>query len=124
MSETRTSQMIRMAISAIGGRVFRNQRGLHLTLDGKRRVTTGLAPGASDLIGWVPITILPEHVGMTMAIFTALEVKTGKREATEEQETFMRIVSEDGGIAGVVRSEEDAERLVKLRVSVPFRVRF
>lgn len=108
MSEARTSQLIRLAISKIGGRVFRNHRGKHLTLDGKRMVTTGLFPGASDLIGWQTITITPAMVGKKVAIFQSIEVKSGDGAASNDQKQWLEIVEDAGGIAGVSRSEGEA----------------
>ena len=101
MSESKTSQLIRVLVSKLGGRVFRNQRGLHLTLDGKRKVVTGLCPGASDLIGWTTYVITPEMVGRSVAVFTAIEVKSDKGSVSEAQGDFIAAVKDAGGI-GVV----------------------
>lgn len=77
-----------------------------------RPFDTGLPPGFTDLFGMVSVTITPEMVGQTVAIFTAPEVKDEKGKPSPLQENFMAAVNNAGGRAGVVRSVEDAERLV------------
>lgn len=76
-----------------------------------RPFSTGLPPGFSDLFGLVPVVITPEMVGQTVAVFTALEVKD-KANASDEQSNFIKAVNDNGGRAGVVRSIEDALRIV------------
>lgn len=71
--------------------------------------------GASDLIGWTPVTITPDMVGLTMAVFTAGEAKPakGRKGATsEDQDRFIAQVRADGGIAGVVRTPTDVRGLI------------
>lgn len=123
MRETDISNLIRMTASKLGARLFRNHRGKHLTMDGKRIVETGLAPGASDLIGWTPVTITPEMVGRSVAVFTACEVKSGRRVPTTEQGNFLDRVNEAGGIGFVARSEREAADRLSEYVMVPIRVR-
>lgn len=72
----------------------------------------GLAIGSSDLIGFRATTITEEHLGRRLGVFTALEVKTPKGRATSEQQAFLATVSRFGGIAGIVRSTEDAARVL------------
>jgi len=80
-----------------------------------RWVQFGVAsPGGSDLIGYRQVVIGPEHVGRTMAVFTAVEVKTATGRATKEQTAFVEHVKQAGGIAGVVRSVDDARGLLGL----------
>ena len=93
--------------------LFRNQSGFYVQ-DG-RPIRYGLGnPGGSDLIGWTPVKITPDMVGKTYAIFTALEVKTDKGRPTKEQVAFIEAVKRAGGIAEIVRSEDDAEKTVAL----------
>lgn len=124
--ETNILKQIMMAASKCGQRLLRNNRGQFYTLDGVRalialvfkgdiggasaackrlrQIRAGLeADGASDLIGATPVTITPEMVGCTFAIFTAVEVKkpgwtkpTDDRE--KEQEQFINNVNRMGGI--------------------------
>ena len=93
--------------------LFRNQSGFYIQ-DG-RPIRYGIAnPGGSDLIGWTPVEITPDMVGTRLAVFTALEIKTAKGRATKEQEAFVAAVKRAGGIAEIVRSEEEAEKTVAL----------
>lgn len=69
--------------------------------------------GAGDLIGWRTITVTPEMVGQQVAQFVSLEVKTPTGRLRPEQEQWMKVVRGAGGIAGVARSVEDAEALVR-----------
>ena len=76
-----------------------------------RPFETGLPPGFSDLFGLVAVEITPDMVGQKVAIFPGLEVKDGGR-VSQLQRNFINAVNDNGGRAGVVRSVEDAERLV------------
>lgn len=71
------------------------------------RITWGLTPGSSDLIGIRPTIITPEMVGQIRGLFLALEVKTPRGRVTGEQRTFIQHVLGRGGIAKVVRGVED-----------------
>lgn len=68
--------------------------------------------GGSDLIGLQRTLITPEMVGRAIAVFVAAEVKRPGVAVPEHQQRFIDFVSRFGGIAGVVRSPEDALRLV------------
>ena len=93
--------------------LFRNQSGFYVQ-DG-RPIRYGIAnPGGSDLIGWHSIEITPDMVGRKIAVFCALEIKTAKGRATDEQKAFIAAVQRAGGIAEIVRSEEEAEKTVAL----------
>lgn len=112
------------AASKLGARLFRQNTGVGyvgrtlrrtestLTLADPRPLHAGLCVGSSDIIGWTPIEITPDMVGARVAVFTALEVKTGRLTATDEQERFIAAVRSAGGIAGVVRSDTDALSLI------------
>lgn len=80
-------------------------------LKNARPFETGLPPGFADLFGLVAVEITPDMVGQTLAVFTALEVKDGAR-VSPLQRNFINAVNDNGGRAGVVRSVEDAEKLV------------
>lgn len=85
--------------SAAGNRLWRNNQGKYRDKTGAW-ITYGVCnPGGSDLIGFTRRLILPEHVGTTMAIFTAIEGKTGRLRPTEDQENFIKMVVNKGGIA-------------------------
>ena len=80
-------------------------------LKNARPFDSGLPPGFSDLFGLVAVEITPDMVGQKVAIFTGLEVKDGAR-VSQLQRNFINAVNDNGGRAGVVRSVEDAERLL------------
>lgn len=77
-----------------GDVLIRNARPLH----------AGLCEGSSDLIGWT------QRDGT--AVFTAIEVKAERGRVTPEQAQFVEVVTAAGGIAGIARSVEDAQRLI------------
>ena len=110
-SEQSIQQHIRLRCSTGPVRLFRNNTGTLYDRQG-RPVTFGLAKGSADLIGWTTRTITPDMVGQTVAVFTSLEVKTPTGRVSLEQRQWMQAVQAAGGIAGVVRSVEDAERLI------------
>lgn len=70
-------------------------------------------PGGGDLLGWRTVEVTPEMVGQRVAVFTSIEVKTRTGKLRPEQEQWMKVVRAAGGIAGVARSVEDAEALVR-----------
>lgn len=104
MNETNLMNTIMLADH--GCRLFRNNTGAIKDADG-RLVRFGLCRGSSDLIGFKPVTITPDMVGKTVAVFTAIEVKTPTGKATPEQIHFIERVKQLGGIAGIARSVDD-----------------
>ena len=119
--------------SRIGFRVFRNnvakawvgkaigpfKRKTKVTLDigdvvikRARRLHAGLHKGSSDLIGWRTITITEQHLGKSVAIFTALEIKRSKKsKATKEQQNFLDIVEQSGGYAHLLSDPDELSEL-------------
>lgn len=93
------------------GDIVSRQGGM-VTLARARPVEFGLTDGASDLIGLTQVIITPDMIGRTVALFTAGEVKRPKVTVPEHQQRFVDFVIAFGGIAGVVRSPEDALQLV------------
>lgn len=91
-------------------RLFRNNVGVAKYPDGST-VVYGLCRGSSDLIGWKSVTITPDMVGQRLAVFAAAEIKTPGRRPTVEQGYFIEAVQRAGGIAGVIYTRDDAERL-------------
>ena len=79
-----------------------------------RPLRAGLAVGSSDLIGLRSVTVTPEMVGQKLAVFAAVEVKAPRRPLTAEQEAFIAMVVEMGGFAGLARSVEEAEGVLRL----------
>lgn len=108
-NETQLMRQIMLAVSKIlGVRIFRNNTGF----DSTNKVRYGLIQGSSDLIGWKSVTITPDMVGQKVAVFVALEVKTTKGRATEEQKNFIAVVKGAGGKAEIVRSVTDAIKVL------------
>lgn len=116
---------IRLSVGLIPTvRLFRNNRGVAwmgkivervgstVVLANARPVEFGLTDGASDLIGLKSITITPDMVGQTVAVFTAAEVKRPGVKVPDHQQRFIDFVRSFGGIAGVVRSSDEAKALL------------
>ena len=111
-SEQAIQQEIILAHSRGPTRLLRNNCGQCQTKDG-RVIRYGVGnPGGSDLIGLHTVTVTPEMVGQQLAVFTAIEVKTPIGRTTEQQDRFIAMVKNLGGIAGVARSTDDVGRLL------------
>lgn len=111
MTEQQIQQQIRLACSRGPVRLFRNNTGTLRDQHG-RPVQFGLAKGSADLIGWSTRTITPDMVGQQVAVFTSVEVKTATGRLRPEQRVWLDAVQSAGGIAGVVRSVDDANALL------------
>ena len=83
-----------------------------ITLLHPRPLHAGLCKGSSDLIGWTSIEVTPEMFGESLAVFTAIEGKFGRRAATPEQARFIEAVKRAGGRAGVARSLDEARQIL------------
>ena len=113
MNETSLMHHIQLALSEHGCIVFRNnvvqawvgelvnRTATHATLRNPRPLHAGLAVGSSDLIGITP-----------SGHFLAVEVKTPTGRIRPEQQKFVDAVNRAGGVAGIVRSVDDALRLI------------
>jgi hypothetical protein len=113
-------------------RLFRNNTGavFPVGVGGKTRcVRYGLAPGSADIIGWksVEIRIAGAVWAYCQAVFVAIECKSqtalkprnpksksGKKALAHwiAQEKFLQDVRDAGGIAGIVRTAEEAMQLL------------
>lgn len=111
-SEAAIQNELRVLASERGMRLWRNISGAVTTDDG-RHIRFGLGNESaeicsvmksSDLIGITPLVIGPEHVGRTIGVFTATEVKkqgwkyTGT-DREKAQYAFIMLVLSLGGIA-------------------------
>lgn len=121
--------ILKKIMKLLGGRrdtrIFRNNIGLAwfgtvlsnedniLVMKNPRRVTYGLETGTADCVGWHTVTITPEMVGKQVAVFLAIEVKTETGRATGEQKNFIAVVQRMGGIAGIARSVDEADGLIR-----------
>lgn len=126
MSEAKVQNEIRLALGRdvvlFRQNVGRGWTGNATTLpDGSvhirnpRILHAGLCKGSSDLIGWRSITITPEMVGETVAVFSAVEVKGPKGRPTPEQVTFISNVINSGGFACVAKTIEEARAGLSLK---------
>lgn len=99
--ETNISQQIRLALSAEGCIVWRNNVG---KLEDKRGrwVTFGLCVGSSDIIGMMPD-----------GRFLAIEVKAPGEKPRDNQYAFIAAVQKQGGVAGWATSVEEAISIVR-----------
>lgn len=115
MREAAALQDIRLALGRIPTvKLWRNNCGAYKD-DHGRLIRYGVAnPGGSDLIGMRSVVITSDMVGKTVAVICALEVKHGSNRATPEQENFIRVITAAGGLAGVVRTPDDARALLRL----------
>ena len=113
MSEQELLQRIRMQLGSSPVRLWRNNVGA-LRDERGRLVTYGLCKGSSDLIGLRQVLIGPEHLGQTLAVFSAIEVKAPKGRLREEQRSFLELVERFGGYSGVATSVEEAARVLRL----------
>ena len=77
-----------------------------------RPLRCGLCKGSSDLIGLQSVTVTPEMVGRTLAVFVAVEVKAARGRATQQQRRFLDMVERMGGLSGVARSVDEAEAIL------------
>ena len=125
MSEHQIQNEIRLAISG-KATLFRNNVGTawigdtsklkdgSVLIRNPRVFHAGLCEGSSDLIGWRSLTITPEMVGQTVAVFAALEVKSKTGRATAGQKNFCQRVTEAGGFAGIVKSPDEAKKTLAI----------
>lgn len=136
-NETDVSNRILLRTSKVyGARLMKNVRGMFYTKDSVDRVIAAVktrklamiiemiktlriiraglqAPGASDLVGPTPIVVTQEMVGRKIAVMTVFEVKTETGRPSPDQNTFLDAMKAVGAIAGIVRCEADAERLIE-----------
>ena len=116
MNETGIQNAIRMVVSMLKGRVFRNNVGTVRHADGSV-FPYGLGTGTSDLVGWYPVVVTPDMVGRRVAVFLAVEVKKEnhktKSERLAKQMHFLEQVVESGGIGVMCDDESRVEGLIK-----------
>lgn len=119
MKESNIQRAVMLAASESGMTVWRNNVAMAWTgkatrrkdgsvlIENPRPLHAGLCKGSSDLIGLQPVTVTEAMVGETLAVFTALEIKTARGKVSPEQERFLEFVKSKGGIARVARSAAD-----------------
>lgn len=128
LSEGALQNHVRYVSSQMGNYLWRNNTGVLPNPETGRPVRYGLCNDSanlnkvlksSDLIGLTKITITPDMVGHTVAIFTASEIKeegwkfnpNNSREVA--QKNFIDLVNNSGGRAAFIASVDDYIRLVK-----------
>lgn len=121
MTETNLLRSVLLALTqrVKNARLFRNNvgqgwagrcisLGQKIIVHDPHPLQAGLCAGSSDLIGWTTTTITPEMIGINVAVFTAIEVKTTTGRVSDAQRIFLENVRAAGGIARVVRSDAEA----------------
>jgi hypothetical protein len=95
--------------------IARNKRRLATPVGYHKPIMLGwMVDGSADWIGYRSLTITADMVGARIAQFVAIEAKRPKGGTlSEDQEIFIRAVTDAGGIAGVARNAQDAEELLK-----------
>ena len=94
-------------------RLWRNNSGSLPDPSTGRYVQFGVgSPGGSDLIGYRRVRVTEEMVGQEIAQFAAVEVKTPKGRVKAEQQQFINHVLSAGGVAGIARSVDEAQKLL------------
>ncbi len=57
----------------------------------------GMPEGWPDITGWETVTITPDMVGQKIAIFSVVEVKTGRLKLSDKQNKFKSLIEKMGG---------------------------
>lgn len=104
---------IMLLATRLSARLFRNNIGSYKSHTGHYIKYGVCNPGGSDLIGWTRVKITDEHVGKTIAVFTAIEVKTENVKPTKEQLNFINVVRASGGYAGIAYDLEEAQTILE-----------
>lgn len=117
-SEAATQARLRVMAPTINSMLLRNNNGACVD-DTGRMIRYGLGNDSkklndvwksSDLIGITPFTIRPHHVGRTIGVFTAVEVKhpgwtKPENDRDRAQEAFLISVCQHGGLGMFVTHE-------------------
>lgn len=126
MREAAVQQRVQLELARRGALVYRNNVGACVDETG-RMIRYGLANDSaqmnkvlksSDLIGVVPVLIGPQHVGRTLGVFAAVEVKhpgwhlTPGDSRAHAQAKFIELVRSVGGIGGFVNDPAQVEALI------------
>lgn len=98
--------------SAWHGRVTKSPDGRSGVIFNPRRFKYGPGVGFPDLFGFTMVEITEEMVGCELPVFTAIEVKTDKGRASNEQKNFIQMVKDHNGIAGIARNIDEAKKIL------------
>lgn len=135
MTESPTNQVKRILLRAseLGARLFRRNIGLgwasdqvlKITVSGTVHVRPGDVllrqarplhagvKGQYDAYGWRTVTITPDMVGQVIAQHVEIEAKSGEGSESPEQRAWGNAVRAAGGIAGVARTMDDVDALLR-----------
>ena len=121
VNETKLGKHISLMASQLGHRIFRNNRGESwigkavffskpakievfpgdVVIRNAKRIQFGLVNGAGDFIGY-----------SSAGKFISIELKTETGKIRPEQIAFSDAVKKAGGIAGIIRTEEEGFELL------------
>lgn len=124
-SHSATLKLTQLEATRKGWRLLQNSIGLgwvgrllreYRSSGGKRiyeiegqPIRFGLGTGTLDLVGWRPVKITADMVGMTIAQYAEVDAKTqGYRRMSAEQKNRARAIREAGGFAGVAMRVPEA----------------
>ena len=123
MTEAKLLQDIRLALGRLDDlALWRNHRAVAwsgevvhrdhetITLRNPRPATTGLFPGAPDLIGVRRVIVAPSMVGLPLGALVGIEVKGPRGRTSEDQEKALRLLSERFAAFAGVAADMGARR--------------
>lgn len=106
-------KLLQDAAALMGVTLLRNNVGCLQDKHG-RYVTFGLGVGSPDLVGWQSVTVTNAMVGTTLAVFVGVECKREVGgETSDRQSDYIERLRQAGARAGVARSVEDLQRIVR-----------
>lgn len=127
-SEAATASYVRIQAGQAGIPLWRNNNGAAYDQTG-RLIRFGLGHESaalqakwksSDLIGILPVTVTPQHVGRTLGVFLAVETKppgwrlTPGDKRGQAQAAFLQSVRGFGGAAGFASGGQDLDAIIRL----------
>jgi hypothetical protein len=131
MSEIDLMRRLQKLASSLGARLFRQNTGMawvgakvergprtarlgpnDIVIRNARPFHAGFE-GWSDLGGWTPVTVTPEMIGTTVAVYAQVEVKLNAS-PTDPQIAWIDAVNKAGGRAGIARSEDDLRSILNI----------
>jgi hypothetical protein len=71
------------------------------------------APGMADVGGFTAVLITPEMLDTTVAIAVQIEAKGPKTRIEQEQRDYLAMCVRLGGRAGIARSVEEAQAIIR-----------
>lgn len=133
MNPTNQVKTMLLRASELGARLFRRNVGMGWASDrvvkfsGPETVRVGPGDvllrqarplhagvkGQYDMSGWRTITITPDMVGCLIAQHVEIEAKSGEGRESPEQHSWGNAVRAAGGIAGVARTVDDIDRILR-----------